>query len=229
MSDSNERLERKVSVSSKKDSELPAKPKTGFSRRGFLGGVGIGGGALGTGLLENEAAAAPAPAVSGPGPAPITLTLNGKPVKVTVEPRVTLIDALRNYLDLTGAKRVCDRGTCGACTVIMNGKTVYACSVLAVDAVGKNIETIEGLGTGANMHPVSRAFVDNDAQQCGYCTPGFVMACKGFLQENPNPTEADVNHGLGGNLCRCGTYMGIRKAVLQAAKEINAKGGKSNG
>lgn len=216
-------------MSSKKDSELPAKPKTGFSRRGFLGGVGIGGGALGTGLLENEAAAAPAPAVSGPGPAPITLTLNGKPVKVTVEPRVTLIDALRNYLDLTGAKRVCDRGTCGACTVIMNGKTVYACSVLAVDAVGKNIETIEGLGTGANMHPVSRAFVDNDAQQCGYCTPGFVMACKGFLQENPNPTEADVNHGLGGNLCRCGTYMGIRKAVLQAAKEINAKGGKSNG
>jgi xanthine dehydrogenase YagT iron-sulfur-binding subunit len=216
-------------VSSKKDSELPAKPKTGFSRRGFIGGVGIGGGALGTGLLENEAAAAPAPAVSGPGPAPITLTLNGKPVKVTVEPRVTLIDALRNYLDMTGAKRVCDRGTCGACTVIMNGKTVYACSVLAVDAVGKNIETIEGLGTGANMHPVSRAFVDNDAQQCGYCTPGFVMACKGFLQENPNPTESDINHGLGGNLCRCGTYMGIRKAVLQAAKELNAKGGKVNG
>lgn len=218
-------------MSSNKDSELPAKPpaKTGFSRRGFISGVGIGGGAIGTGLLENEAAAAPAPAVSGPGPAPITLTLNGKPVKVTVEPRVTLIDALRNYLDMTGAKRVCDRGTCGACTVLMNGKTVYACSILAVDAVGKNIETIEGLGTGANMHPVSRAFVDNDAQQCGYCTPGFVMACKGFLQDNPNPTEADINHGLGGNLCRCGTYMGIRKAVLQAAKEINAKGGKSNG
>jgi xanthine dehydrogenase YagT iron-sulfur-binding subunit len=216
-------------VSSKKDSELPVKPKTGFSRRGFIGGVGLGSGALGTGLLENDAVAAPAPAVSGPGPAPITLTLNGKPVKVTVEPRVTLVDALRNYLDMTGAKRVCDRGTCGACTVIMNGKTVYACSVLAVDAVGKNIETIEGLGTGANMHPVSRAFVDNDAQQCGYCTPGFVMACKGFLQDHPNPTEADINHGLGGNLCRCGTYMGIRKAVLQAAKELNAKGGKSNG
>jgi xanthine dehydrogenase YagT iron-sulfur-binding subunit len=212
-------------VSSKKDSELPVKPKTGFSRRGFIGGVGIGGGALGTGLLENEAAAATTPA--GPGPVAITLTLNGKPVKLSVEPRVTLVDALRNYLDMTGAKRVCDRGTCGACTVIMGGKTVYACSILAVDAQGKSIETIEGLGTGANMHPVSRAFVDNDAQQCGYCTPGFVMACKGFLQENPNPTEAQINHGLGGNLCRCGTYMGIRKAVLQAAKEM--KGVKANG
>jgi len=213
-------------VSSKKDSELPAKSPTGFSRRGFIGRVGIGGGALGTGLLENEAIAAP-PAVAGPGAVPITLTLNGKPVKVTVEPRVTLVDALRNYLDMTGAKRVCDRGTCGACTVIMAGKTVYACSILAVDAVGKNIETIEGLATGNALHPISRAFVDNDGQQCGYCTPGFVMACKGFIDEHPNPTEADVNHGLGGNLCRCGTYMGIRKAVLQAAKEM--KGGKSNG
>jgi xanthine dehydrogenase YagT iron-sulfur-binding subunit len=214
-------------VSSKKDSELPVKVKTGFSRRGFLGGAGIGGGVLGTGILESEAAAAPAPAVSGPGAVPITLNLNGKPVKLSVEPRVTLIDALRNYLDMTGAKKVCDRGTCGACTVVMNGKTVYACSVLAVDAQGKNIETIEGLATGSNLHPISKAFWDNDAQQCGYCTPGFVMACKGFLDEHPNPTEADVNHGLGGNLCRCGTYMGIRKAVLQAAKEM--KGGKTNG
>jgi xanthine dehydrogenase YagT iron-sulfur-binding subunit len=214
-------------VSSKKIPELPIKPKTGFSRRGFMSGVGLGGGALGTGLLENEATAAPAPAVAGPGAVPITLTLNGKPVKVTVEPRVTLVDALRNYLDMTGAKRVCDRGTCGACTVIMNGKTVYSCTVLAIDAQGKNIETIEGLATGNNMHPVSKAFVDNDAQQCGYCTPGFVMACKGFLDEHPNPTAAEVNSGLGGNLCRCGTYMGIRKAVLQAASEM--KGGKKNG
>ncbi len=212
-------------MSSKKDSELPVKPKSGFSRRGFISGVGLGGGALGTGLLESEATAAPAAAVAGPGAVSITLNLNGKPMKLTVEPRVTLVDALRNYLDMTGAKRVCDRGTCGACTVIMNGKTVYSCTVLAIDAQGKNIETIEGLATGNNLHPVSRAFVDNDAQQCGYCTPGFVMACKGFLDEHPNPTEADVNHGLGGNLCRCGTYMGIRKAVLQAAKDM--KGGKN--
>ena len=215
-------------MSSKKTPELPNPTKTGFSRRGFMSGVGIGGGVMGTGLLENEAAASPAAAnVAGPGAAPITLTINGKPVKLTVEPRVTLVDALRNYLDLTGAKRVCDRGTCGACTVVMGGKTVYACTVLAIDAQGKNIETIEGLATGATLHPVSKAFWDNDAQQCGYCTPGFVMACKGFLDEHPNPTEEDVKHGMGGNLCRCGTYMGVRKAVLQAAKEM--KGGAKNG
>jgi xanthine dehydrogenase YagT iron-sulfur-binding subunit len=207
-------------VSSQKDSELPVKPKSGYSRRGFIGGVGLGGGALGSGLLEREAEAAPAPAVSGPAAVPITLNLNGKPIKVTVEPRVTLIDALRNYVNMTGAKRVCDRGTCGACTVIMNGKTVYACSVLAIDAQGKNIETIEGLTTGTQVHPISRAFVDNDAQQCGYCTPGFVMATKGLLAENPNPSEADIHHGLCGNLCRCGTYMGLRKAVAQAAKDM---------
>jgi xanthine dehydrogenase YagT iron-sulfur-binding subunit len=188
--------------------------------------VGIGSGALGTGLLETEAAAA-APATLGPGAVPITLNINGKPVNLTVEPRVTLIDALRNYLDLTGAKRVCDRATCGACTVIMEGKTVYSCTVLAIDAQGKKIETIEGLATGNTLHPVSKAFWDNDAQQCGYCTPGFVMACKGFIDEHPSPTEEEVKHGLGGNLCRCGTYMGIRKAVVQAAKEM--KGGAKNG
>jgi xanthine dehydrogenase YagT iron-sulfur-binding subunit len=207
-------------VSSKKDSELPVKPKGGFSRRGFISGVSLTGGALGTGLLEQEAVAAPPANVVGPGPVPITLNINGKPVKLTAEPSVTLLDALRNYLDMTGAKRVCDRGTCGACTVSMNGKTVYSCTVLAVDAQGKNIETIEGLPVN---NPVSVAFVDHDAQQCGYCTPGFVMAVRGFLKENPNPTEEDVKHGLGGNLCRCGTYMGIRKAALQAAKGM--KGG----
>jgi len=206
-------------VSSKKDPELPVEAKTGFSRRGFIRGAAISSGALGTGLLETEAAAA-APATVGPGAVPITLNINGKPVNLSVEPRVTLVDALRNYLDLTGAKRVCDRGTCGACTVSMNGKTVYSCTVLAVDAQGKNIETIEGLPAN---NPVSVAFVDHDAQQCGYCTPGFVMAVRGFLQDHPNPTEEDVKHGLGGNLCRCGTYMGIRKAALQAAKSV--KGG----
>jgi xanthine dehydrogenase YagT iron-sulfur-binding subunit len=209
-------------VSSRKDPE-PAKPKTGFSRRGFIRGVGIGTGTLGTGLLEREATAAPPPAnVIGSGPAPITLNINGKPVNVTVEPRVTLLDAMRNYLDMTGAKRVCDRATCGACTVIMSGKTVYSCTVLAIDAQGKNIETIEGLPMN---NPVSTAFVNNDGQQCGYCTPGFVMACKGFLDEHPNPTIEEVKHGLGGNLCRCGTYMGIRPAVLEAAKAM--KGGKN--
>jgi xanthine dehydrogenase YagT iron-sulfur-binding subunit len=187
-------------------------------------GVGISTGALGAGLLEQEAVAAE-PSVAGPDAVPITLNLNGKSTKLTVEPRVTLLDAMRNHLDMTGAKRVCDRGTCGACTVIMNGKTVYSCTVLAIDAQGKNIETIEGLNSGTQIHPVSAAFVNHDAQQCGYCTPGFVMACKGFLDEHPNPTMEDVKHGLGGNLCRCGTYMGVREAALEAAR--NMKGGRN--
>jgi xanthine dehydrogenase YagT iron-sulfur-binding subunit len=207
-------------VSSKKEPELPLKPKTRFSRRGFIGGLGVGSGALGTGLLEKEAAAAPPPPANMVGPAatPITLNINGKPVNLTVEPCVTLVDALRNYLDLTGAKKVCDRATCGACTVLLNGKSVYGCTVLAVDAQGKNIETIEGFTAPDKMHPVSAAFWNNDAQQCGYCTPGFVVACKGFLDEHPNPTPEQVKHGLGGNLCRCGTYMGVRAAVAEAAK-----------
>ena len=210
-------------MSSKKNSGLAQPAKTRFSRRGFLGGMGVGTGALGTGLLEHEAEAAPAPAnVSGPGAVPITLNINGKPMKLTVEPRVTLLDAMRNHLDLTGAKRVCDRGTCGACTVILNGKSVYSCTVLAIDAQGKDIQTIEGLGAN---NPVSAAFVNHDAQQCGYCTPGFVMAAKGFLDQHPNPTLEDVKHGLGGNLCRCGTYMGVRQAVLEASK--NMKGAKN--
>ncbi len=214
-------------MSSKKTPE-PAKLKSGFSRRGFIRGVGIGSGALGTGILEQEAIAAPGAAnVVGPGPVPITLNINGKPTKLTVEPRVTLLDALRNHLDLTGAKRVCDRATCGACTVILNGKSVYACTVLAIDAQGKEIQTIEGLAEPGKLHPVSQAFWDNDGQQCGYCTPGFVMACKNFLDENPNPSMEDVKHGLGGNLCRCGTYVGVRQAALQAAKAMKAQGGKN--
>jgi xanthine dehydrogenase YagT iron-sulfur-binding subunit len=215
-------------VSSKKDPDRSRQPKSRFSRRGFIRGVGIGSGALGAGLLENTAEAAPAAAgVMGPGPVPITLNINGKPVNLTVEPRVTLLDALRNRLDLTGAKRVCDRGTCGACTVLMNGKSVYACSVLAIDAQGKTIETIEGIAEPGKLHPVSAAFWNHDAQQCGYCTPGFVMAAKGFLAEHPNPRLEEVEHGLGGNLCRCGTYMGVRQAVLEAAHSLKAQGGKN--
>ncbi|HTX40135.1 MAG TPA: (2Fe-2S)-binding protein [Bryobacteraceae bacterium] len=209
-------------MSSKKDPELPAQPKSGFSRRGFIRGVGIGSGVLSTtGLLQQEAAAAPA-AVVGPGPVAITLNINGKAVNLTAEPRVTLLDAMRNYLDITGAKRVCDRGTCGACTVLIDGKSVYSCTTLAIDAQGRKIETIEGFPVD---NPVSVAFVHNDGQQCGYCTPGFVMAAHGFLREHPNPTEADVEHGLCGNLCRCGTYMGVRKAVVEAGKAM--KGAKN--
>lgn len=205
-----------------KDPQLEKQPskkrKSAFSRRGFLQGIGIGSGAVTTGLLESEAeAASTSGSFSGPGEVPITLNINGKAMKVAVEPRMTLLDTLRNKLDHTAAKRVCDRGTCGACTVIVNNRVVYSCTVLAIDAQGKQIQTLEGLSANGKPHPVSRAFVNNDAQQCGYCTPGFVMAVKGFLDRNPNPNEEQVKHGLGGNLCRCGTYMGIRKAALEAA------------
>jgi xanthine dehydrogenase YagT iron-sulfur-binding subunit len=212
-------------VSSKKDPDAPKKRTTGFSRRGFMRGVGISTGALGSGILETAALAEPAGNVAGPGAVPITLKINGKPYNLNIEPRVTLIDALRNHLDFTGAKKVCDRATCGACTVIMDGKVVYSCTTLAIEAQGKDIQTIEGFSQNGKLHPVSAAFVNHDAQQCGYCTPGFVVAVKGFLDKHPNPTEEDVEHGLGGNLCRCGTYVGMRKAVLEAAKEM--KGGRN--
>ncbi len=198
----------------------PKQPKSAFSRRGFLQGTGVAGGAIG--LLEQDAQAQALASGQTVGPAevPITLNINGKDMKVSVEPRMTLLDTLRQKLDLTGAKRVCDRGTCGACTVIVNSKVTYACTVLAIDATGKKIETIESLTSGSKPHPIVPAFVNNDAQQCGYCTPGFVMASKGFLDKNPKPSYEQVKEGLGGNLCRCGTYVGVRQAVLEAAKNL---------
>lgn len=212
-------------MSSTKD-EIRKKRKSAFSRRGFLQGLGAGTGVLSTGVLVPEdAQAAPATPVQGPGTVAIALDINGKPYKTSVEPRTTLCDTLRNHLDLTGAKRVCDRGTCGACTVIIDKKVMYSCTVLAVDAQGKKIQTIEGIAPAGKLHPVSEAFWNHDAQQCGYCTPGFVMAAKGFLDRNPNPTYEQVKKGLGGNLCRCGTYVGVRKAVLEAAK--NVQGGRN--
>ncbi|MFN0120090.1 MAG: (2Fe-2S)-binding protein, partial [Blastocatellia bacterium] len=150
---------------------------------------------------------------------------------VNVEPRVTLLDALRNDLDITGAKRVCDRATCGACTMIVDGKPVYGCTMLAVEAQGKRIQTVESLERGGKLSPVQQAFVDNDGQQCGFCTPGFVMACTALLNKHPEPTPEQVTRGLGGNLCRCGTYVGIREAVQQASTQMKTtrKGGRRNG
>jgi len=151
--------------------------------------------------------------VYGPGPTPVTLNVNGKQLKAELEPRVTLLDALRDHFDLTGAKRVCDRAECGACTVLLDGKPVYACSLLAVDAQRKKIETVEALTAGGNLSPIQQAFVDHDAQQCGFCTPGFVVAAKALVDKYPNPTPEQVTHELAGNFCRCGTYAGIRQAV----------------
>ena len=211
-------------MSSRKDKDNSKKSKLSFSRRGFLTSVGVTSGAVTTGLLETEAEAQQAK-TAGPGEVPITLQINGKPYKVNVEPRVTLSDALRNRLDVTSSKRVCDRGTCGACSVIVDGKVMYSCTMLAIDAQGKQIQTLEGLSPANKPHAVSKAFVNNDAQQCGYCTPGFVTASINFLQRNPNPTYEEVKKGLGGNFCRCGTYVGIRKAVLDAAKELRGQNG----
>jgi xanthine dehydrogenase YagT iron-sulfur-binding subunit len=200
-----------------KDKEK-SQSESGFSRRDFLK---VGGISLSVPLVMGSRVIKVAGAdveVFGPDKVPITLTVNGKKYPAKVEPRVTLLEALRgDQVDLTGAKRVCDRGTCGACTVVMDGRPVYSCSVLAIEAQGKPISTIEGLAHGDQLHPIQQAFIDSDGQQCGFCTPGFVMACKAFLDKNPNPTPEQVRHGLGGNLCRCGTYIGVRAAVLQAA------------
>lgn len=198
---------------------------SGLSRRNFLKVSGI---SLSVPLVMGHRVIKVSGAevkVFGPGKVPIQLTINGKSFSAQVEPRVTLLDALRNELDLTGAKRVCDRATCGACTMIVDGKPVYACSLLALEAQGKSITTVEGLMQGETLHPIQQAFIDNDAQQCGFCTPGFVVASKAFLDKNPNPTPEQIKKGLGGNLCRCGTYVGVRAAVAQAAQ----KGGRRNG
>jgi xanthine dehydrogenase YagT iron-sulfur-binding subunit len=205
----------------------PSGEKTALTRRDFLRGAGVtvSGGLL-VGAQTATAAPGPTPAkagVLGPGAVPITLKVNGKTHRLKLEPRVTLLDALRNELDLTGAKKVCDRGVCGTCTVFVDNKPAYACSMLAIEAQGRAITTIEGIGSADKLSQVMEEFVNHDAQQCGFCTPGFVMACTAFLEKNPNPTLEDIEKGLGGNLCRCGTYAGIREAVLEAAKSM--KGG----
>jgi xanthine dehydrogenase YagT iron-sulfur-binding subunit len=193
---------------------------SGVSRRGFLKGMGVGTAAAGVlSAVKPLAEGAQDPNVRGPGELPLTLKVNGNNRKLTLEPRVTLLDALRNRLDLTGPKKVCDRGTCGACTVLVDGRPVYSCSMLAVEAEGHEITTVEGIGTPDKMNEVQKAFVKHDAQQCGFCTPGFVTAATAFVRSHPNASVDDVRSALGGNLCRCGTYAGMMLAVADAAKK----------
>jgi xanthine dehydrogenase YagT iron-sulfur-binding subunit len=192
----------------------------GLSRRGFLTGTGAAAAAA-TALAPPLPAGATQPgevAAFGPAPVQVDLTVNGKKVTAAVEPRVTLLDALRNYLDVTGCKRVCDRGTCGACTVLLDGRPVYSCSMLALEARGREIKTAEALGEG-RLDPVPAAFAEFDAQQCGFCTPGFVVALRAALDKNPAATPAEIEDALAGNICRCGTYEQMRHAITQLTKK----------
>ncbi len=199
------------------------KERKGVSRREFLKVAGTSA-AITELLVGCKAEAAPEKSVRIPRAQTVTVTLkvNGKVYKLQLEPRVTLLDALRNNLNLTGTKQVCDRGECGACTVLMDGKPVYSCMMLAVDAEGHDIVTIEGLAKDGKLHPVQEAFVEHDALQCGFCTPGFIMAAVGFLNQNKAPSPEDVRKALSGNICRCGVYPRIIAAVLDAAKRMRS-------
>ena len=158
------------------------------------------------------------PVIRGPGKGPVRLIVNGQKYETYVEPRRTLLDALRKNLGLTGTKKVCDEGTCGACTVLLEGKPIYACMALAVECEGKAIETIEGLSGSGTLHPIQQAFIEQDAFQCGFCTPGQVLSVKALLDANPNPTLEEMKTALAGNLCRCGAYPKIFKAALRASE-----------
>src|SRR3954454_7979222 len=204
----------------------------GLSRRALLKGAGVtaaGAAIAETGLTafaeEQAHGRGSSTKVVGPDAVPITLTVNGQQRKLQAEPCMTLAEALRINLDMTGTKVVCDRGACSACTVWLDGTPVCSCMTLAIDGQGRQIRTIEGLAQGDRLHPVQEAFVEHDALQCGFCTPGMVMSCAALLKRNPNPTADDVKQAVSGNLCRCGTYPKVLEATLAAAKQsATAKG-----
>jgi xanthine dehydrogenase YagT iron-sulfur-binding subunit len=202
----------------------------GPSRREFLKGTGMSAAATAlaqvplTVAAEAEAAEGAKVVGIGPGPVELKLNVNGAEMRTNLEPRVTLLDALRNYLDVTGCKRVCDRGTCGACTVMVDGKPIYSCTMLALEAQGKKIKTAESLLDGGKLDAVPAAFAKHDAQQCGFCTPGFVVAMRAAFDANPKATPAEIEEALGGNICRCGTYQQMRDAIAELCKN-QGKGG----
>jgi xanthine dehydrogenase YagT iron-sulfur-binding subunit len=200
--------------------------KNGLSRRDFLRGSGASAAATalagGTALVDVPDSDAQQADIAGVGPGAIKVTFTVNGAKVTtpaIEPRVTLLDALRNHLDVTGCKRVCDRGSCGACTVMLNGKTVYSCSMLALEAQGAEIKTAEALNADGRLDAVPAAFVRYDAQQCGFCTPGFVVSLRAALDKNPKATPAEIEEALSGNICRCGTYEQMRHAIADLCKK----------
>ncbi|MDE0396768.1 MAG: (2Fe-2S)-binding protein [Candidatus Poribacteria bacterium] len=211
---------------------MPDKEKkkgTNISRRNFLKGVGTGtvAATVAPSVLIGGEKAADAQEGDAVASATIQLDINGKPYQVEVEARTTLLTVLRdgidtsgNNVDLTGAKLICDRGECGGCTVMADGKPVYACMMLAMDAQGKQITTVEGVADGENLHPVQEAFIQHDALMCGFCTPGFIVSSAALLSENAKPTLEEIKVGLSGNTCRCGTYPFIFDAVKTASKKM---------
>jgi xanthine dehydrogenase YagT iron-sulfur-binding subunit len=192
-------------------------PVSAVSRRDFFKTVGATSIATGV-LTAAEAEAQAGGPVFGPGDVPVRLTINGRVHNLTIEPRVTLLDAVRVHAALTGNKRVCDRGTCGACTMIVDGRTLYSCSTLAIEMQGKQIRTVEGLARGNTLHPVQQAFCEADAMMCGFCTPGFVVATVALLEKFPRPTEAQAKRELDGNVCRCGTFNRILEAAMKVGR-----------
>ena len=190
------------------------------SRRDFLKGMGTSAVAatIATAALplppEAEAALP-----SGVKEAVIQLNVNGQVHRLRVKSHWTLLEVLRNELGLTGAKRFCDRGSCGACTVIMEDKPIYACSRLAIEADGKSIITIEGLADGEKLHPIQEAFVQHDGVQCGFCTSGVIMSAKALLDKNPRPSRADIKEALSGNICRCSSYTKILESVVAVSQK----------
>jgi aerobic-type carbon monoxide dehydrogenase small subunit (CoxS/CutS family) len=214
----------KKDMSSAGSGGSPRSPSPGFSRRDFL--IGLGTTAISAAALRPNAVAADlerpgAEGPQGPGPVPVALTINGERRTLVLEPRVTLLEALRTEAGLTGAKEACGRATCGACTVLLDGKPAYACTTLAIDAQGREITTIEGVSRGG-LTPIQRALVETDGLQCGYCTPGFVMSLTALARTQPNPTEADVRKACSGHLCRCGSYPNIFAAALKATGRAGA-------
>ncbi len=192
------------------------RPPDGVSRRGFLGSVS---GTLAGAVIAGTGSVPAQPARQTSGPLDVTLRVNGRVHRLRIEPRLTLLEALRDELGLTGTKLGCGRGECGACTVLIDNVPRYACMTLALEAEGVEIATVEGLLKGEELGPVQQAFAAEDAMQCGYCTPGQVMAVEGLLRKIPNPTLEQVREGISGNLCRCGTYAHICRAALRAASE----------
>jgi xanthine dehydrogenase YagT iron-sulfur-binding subunit len=197
----------------------PASPQ-GVSRRAFLKGLGtsaVSTAAFGAESTAKALAEANAERTHGPGAVPMTLSVNGETLSLQLEPRTTLLEALRLHAGLTGAKEACDRASCGACTVLLGDEPVYACSLLAIEAQDAPITTIEGLARSGELTKLQHAFVDKDGLQCGFCTPGMVMTLTALLRKNSHPTEAEVRHAISGNLCRCGSQPRIVAAALAAS------------